>query len=131
VLRPSHTLKPLSGWRVPPGPGPTERGQASVTRIDAPWLPSVLLLHDSFGPYLQPFLAQRCRELRCLWQGWVPEAVVDRQRPDVVVMIKAERNLIYAPADDQRSLDRLTGAEFEAGLPVWSLADGPPPRVEG
>lgn len=56
-------------------------------------LPKVLVVHDSFGPALQPFLAEGARELRMIWDTALFETEVDRFGPDIVLQVYAERRL--------------------------------------
>lgn len=93
-----------------------------VTSIDDARLPSVLLVHDSFGPFLQPFLAEHCRKLRCTWQYAIPEDVVEREKPDIVVQMYVERDLMHEPLQLPTGIERVDRAAFDALRSVdWTL----------
>jgi len=84
-------------WRVEPGLAPSGFLQTSVATADDARAPSVYFLHDSYGPFIQPFLAQSCRRLRSSWQSFVDGTIVDVERPEVVLFLKAERMLARPP----------------------------------
>lgn len=131
-LRPFHYLRPSAGWAVDPGHVPSTPSDFGTTVGSNPALPSVLFLHDSYGPIIQPFLAQRTSRLRSQWESAVPEAVVDAERPDVVLMIRAERMLSLPPApDDLRDPPPYPGSDADSTR-TWSLTpEGPLPSVDG
>jgi SGNH hydrolase-like domain, acetyltransferase AlgX len=53
-------------------------------------LPKLVLFHDSFGPYLQPFLCYNFRE--CIFvNGRYSQEIVDKEKPDVVMVESVER----------------------------------------
>jgi hypothetical protein len=86
-------------------------------------LPRVLLLHDSFGPFLFPYLSERCSELLCLWDYSLPEDAVELLRPDAVIQIYTERNLVQAPVPMHTAV-RLLERGACAGLDEWIHVDG-------
>jgi alginate O-acetyltransferase complex protein AlgJ len=99
----------------------TDRGDR-VTSIDDARLPSVLLVHDSFGPFLQPHLAEHCRKLRCTWQYAIPEDVVEREKPDVVIQMYVERELANDPLPLPTGIERVERATFDRLPNVdWTL----------
>ncbi len=131
-LQPFHYLRPRGGWEVDPGDLPRSPLDVGTAVGTNPALPSVLFLHDSYGPFIQAFLAQRTSRWRSQWESGVPEAVVDAEHPDVVLMIRAERMLSMPPApDDMRDPPPEAGADADA-TQTWSLAaDRPLPSAEG
>jgi hypothetical protein len=89
-------------------------------------------LHDSYGPFMQPFLSQRFRRLRSSWQSFVDEAVVDLERPDVVILMRAERMLSQPPDIDYRTTGDWSNSTLTPELAAWRLAPGSvPPAIQG
>lgn len=78
-----------SAWRE----GPDGVREAVLT-VDDPSLPTAVVFHDSFMPALLPYLAQHFRRVRCVWHHW-HQAVVDAERPDVVLQLIVARNAVY------------------------------------
>lgn len=131
-LRPFHFIQPEHGWDADLGQIPSGPLGTGIADGRDPAAPSILFLHDSYGPFLHPFLAQRARRLRSQWQSWVPEDVVDVERPDVVLMVKAERMLSQPPEADKHTVARPLDAPAEPDAKVWSLVGAPEfPRIVG
>ena len=107
--------------------GLAERVVRASTHTNAQ-LPRVLVVHDSFGPALQPFLAEGARELRMLWDTALFETEVDRFKPDIVVQVYAERRLRQGDLPWVPAARAITLADY-AQLPVveWSAAQGAAP----
>jgi hypothetical protein len=57
----------------------------------------LLLVHDSFGDWLIPHLAERFQETTTLWGSGVPAEVLAETQPEVLVYERAERFLITPP----------------------------------
>jgi hypothetical protein len=70
------------------------------TEVDDPDLPRALVLHDSFGEALVPFLAEHFRRTRFIKQQTLSDDLLDRERPDVVIQELCERFLQGAPPGD-------------------------------
>jgi hypothetical protein len=81
-----------------------------MERSDA-GLPRAVMFHDSFGAHLIPYLSEHFRRIVYAWER--PDypvfdgALVERERPDVVIQQIVERKLaVYFPresiADDPR-----------------------------
>lgn len=88
---------------------------AELTVIDEPDLPTAVIFHDSYGPFLKPFLSQHFRRtvyirphVLIARKGSTPDRprtdveppkidwdIVEREKPDVVILIFAERFLIH------------------------------------
>ena len=81
-----------------------------VTEVADPALPTALVFHDSFAFALTRFLAEHFR--RAAWHLYRPfdPALVERERPDVVIDELAERSLV--------SLQRKRPGEGALALPV-------------
>lgn len=60
-------------------------------------LPAALVLRDSFSEALEPFLAESFRRLDLHWGVGLDEAYLTAHKPDVVLLICAERNLRADP----------------------------------
>jgi hypothetical protein len=74
---------------------------------DAPELPSAIVFHDSFGNYLIPYLSENFR--RVVWVrnvSFSPEAV-RLEKPDLVIVETAERNIKPAQARPETDRDTL------------------------
>jgi hypothetical protein len=82
--------------------------------VDDASLPRVLLLHDSFGTAIAPFLAEHCSELVC-WPGYAPdEDAIESMRPDVVIQLYTERIASSVPVPMHSELRLLTSDECAA-----------------
>jgi hypothetical protein len=62
-----------------------------------PALPSAVVLYDSFGLAVRPFLAEHFRRSLFLWRTTLEPDVLDRERPDLVIQEMCERFLQGAP----------------------------------
>jgi hypothetical protein len=96
-----------SSWRILPRPsartveesGPPGAGRVKVTQCDAPELPRVLFVHDSFGPSFETLLAESCSRLACRWSFGFDSADVEAEKPDVVLQLFVERVLVEQRPD--------------------------------
>lgn len=132
LLRPSFVLAPSHGWDVKPVGSPMRFGSSTISDHPDTTLPNVLFLHDSFGPFMHPFLLQRCSRLRSEWRTSVNEAVVELEQPDIVLMVKAERMLVYPPEPDIQGAGADVTWELGPASLRWSLRSAnPPPTVHG
>ncbi len=113
---------PTGGFEIAPSPLPYRFVEERVTERDDPALPRVVLLHDSFGPALQPFLAQHCERLRCIWSYSLSEALIAREGCDVVVILTVERSLEKPDMGIQTMARGVAVEEFLAsGTVLWTL----------
>ncbi len=113
---------PKSGFEVAPGALPYRFVEERLTERGDPSLPRVVLLHDSFGPALQPFLAQHCERLRCIWSYSLSEALIAREDCDVVVILTVERSLEKPDMGIQTMARGVALEEFLGGGEVlWTL----------
>ncbi|MEY4773582.1 MAG: hypothetical protein RIT40_617 [Planctomycetota bacterium] len=121
---PTHEWLPQAPHATSPSYGLAERVVRASTHTNAQ-LPKVLVVHDSFGPALQPFLAEGARELRMIWDTALFETEVDRFKPDIVVQVYAERRLRQADLPWVPAAQAVTMDDY-ARLPVveWSAARG-------
>jgi hypothetical protein len=67
-----------------------------------PGLPSAVVLHDSFGIAMRPFLAEHFRHSLHLWQRTLEADVLERERPDLVIQELGER-LLQGPPDAEEA----------------------------
>ena len=108
-------LEPRMPWRYRVAHAdvrPTRWGTRAATTLERedPGLPKAVMFHDSFGAYLDSFLAEHFRRIVLVWERTdIPvfeTARVDWERPDVVIQEIAELKLqLYWPdpvADDPR-----------------------------
>jgi alginate O-acetyltransferase complex protein AlgJ len=59
-------------------------------------LPKVLLIRDSFGKRLMPYLAERCCNMTCIWDAWhygLNEAIIKDAKPNFVIYLISESQL--------------------------------------
>ena len=88
-------------------------GLKRTGKIDPNWHPfarqcpaappvKAVVLRDSFATLLAPYLAEHFRRSVFLWQKTFDYAVIDRERPDVVIHEMGERQLRYLPPEDVR-----------------------------
>ena len=57
----------------------------------------VLVFHDSFGPYLERFIASSFYESRFVWSASVLIDLVKSYQPDLLIVEQVERFLVVAP----------------------------------
>jgi hypothetical protein len=94
LAEPIHAFEPAAGWSWT-----TNDAGSDLPRSTRAWTggdaagPSLVLIHDSFGPWLAPFLAQSAR--RVVASPSTPRAtsVIAHARPDVVLQVYTERVL--------------------------------------
>lgn len=80
--------------------GPQGVGRVRVSELEAQGLPRVMLMHDSFGLYVQKLLGELCSYLQGNWGESLDLREVQAKKPDVVVDLFVERMLNYAhPAE--------------------------------
>jgi hypothetical protein len=82
-----------------------------------------LVYRDSFGDYLQPFLSSAFSRTTWLWTRTIDLPLIERERPDVVIHVVAERFLAQLPYGDtlegngpRRSRSRERGEETGAAM---------------
>lgn len=93
----SWSIAPRGGPEGGTGLVPVRAGATTLGGSGREGGVSVHLDHDSHGPFLHPFLSASVRRLRASWATTFDESIVDAERPDVVVMLRAERLLSRAP----------------------------------
>lgn len=93
-----------------------------VTRGPDPTRPRLVLFHDSFGDRMRKLFARDFSECYFCWGGFDP-AIVERERPDVVIELRAERQLLLdRPAPIAVEGRDPLAKEFErASRVLWSL----------
>jgi hypothetical protein len=57
----------------------------------------LLVLHDSFGEWLIPPLAERFAATTAIWNASLSQAVLEQEHPDLILFERAERFLIVPP----------------------------------
>lgn len=84
----------------------------------------LLLLHDSFGPWLRAPLAERCARLLALWDE-LPLERIAAEAPRVVVELRSERRMRNLPVWLADPLVALAEADWQALAPLAPLPPGP------
>jgi hypothetical protein len=84
-----------------------ERLEVSKTRPsvvlaseDRPGAPRAIVYRDSFGDHVRPFLASAFSWSAWLWRPSIDVTLIEREHPDVVIQIVAERFLANIPTED-------------------------------
>ena len=95
-------LVPRHGWSArvvePATPDPYGEEGRLVTEIPGSTLPRAVVFRDSFGGRLIPFLSEHFSRVVYLWENDFDAAVVERERPDVVIQEYVDRHLVtYLP----------------------------------
>jgi hypothetical protein len=62
--------------------------------------PRAIVYRDSFGEHLRPFLGAAFSRSVWLWRPSIDITVIERERPDVVIQVVAERFLANIPTHD-------------------------------
>jgi alginate O-acetyltransferase complex protein AlgJ len=71
-----------------------------------PTAPSAVVYRDSFGDYLQPFLSSAFSRTTWLWTRTIDLPQLEREQPDVVLQVVAERFLAQIPYGDAFEAER-------------------------
>ena len=90
----------------------------SETQNDDPGLPTIYLLHDSFGQWIRAPLAEYAARTWTRWVYGVPLNEIAELRPDLVVQIVTERHLHEKPEPTERLAETLEAQAFAALRPV-------------
>lgn len=112
-------LFPQRNWDLEPidadGVRTTARTTAQLEHAerDDPRLPSVLVVHDSFGPWFLRQVAPACRRLDAVWAHSFPKETVAELRPEVVVQIYTERMLVWGIPPLSHDLELVSRAVFD------------------
>ena len=77
----------------PPGAAPTDYEGRLVTEIPGSPLPRALIIRDSFGARLTPFLSEHFSRAVYVWQNDFETDIVLQEHPDVVIQEIAGRHL--------------------------------------
>ncbi len=94
-----------------------------VVRGPDPTRPKLVLFHDSFGDRMRKLFARDFSECYFSWGTFEPE-IVERERPDVVIELRAERQvLLDRPAPIVRPGHDPLGREFEQSREVLFRLD--------
>ena len=101
---------------LPPFVSPTEP-RIVVEQADST-LPRALVLRDSFGAALVPFLAEHFRRTVFAWEDYpvFDVGLIERERPDVVIQEMVERKLSYPDVRGRVRLALAEAGQTEAAL---------------
>jgi hypothetical protein len=65
-----------------------------------PGLPRAVVYHDSFTNWIIPALSEHFRRIVYVWDYKIDQALLERERPDVVIQAIVERSLMWlSPLD--------------------------------
>jgi alginate O-acetyltransferase complex protein AlgJ len=107
------------------------KGSYVVLECDEAPPTKCVLFGDSYSPMLMRFLAESFRRLVFAHMPTVDYELVERERPDVVVSLLAERFLIEVPDDSKGvTVEDLARPKLEKGntrprLPLWDRRPSP------
>ena len=76
-----------------------KQGRSARTVSRDKTLPRGLVLHDSFGTQIRPFLSECFSEATFLWEYVFDPERIEADRPDVVVQLIVERALNFLPLE--------------------------------
>jgi len=111
------------------GSEPSGRGRIRIAEIDDPSLPRVLLLHDSFGLYVEGLLGELCSYLQGNWSASLDMQELARIDPDVVIDLHVERTLNHISPLEFLPIDaEHWRARFEASKEVLLAPDRTQPN---
>ena len=93
-------------WLETHGPLPLGSVALSVSEMDDPSLPRAVVLHDSFGDILQPFLAEHFARGVYSRQNRFAAELIERERPNIVLHEMVERSLMTDFSADPTEVTR-------------------------
>ncbi len=110
-----------------------EQPQHKASNQEGSGLPRAVFIHDSFGELLRPLLAQHFSRLVCLWTAAFDPALIERERPDVVIQLQVERVLAgVTPGESPLDTPARLAEEFErAATTVFDFRALPQPITRG
>ncbi|MBL8862502.1 MAG: hypothetical protein JNK02_10890 [Planctomycetes bacterium] len=89
-------VDPQQNW-VTTGEPRSERDVLVTSAHEPSGLPRAIVVHDSFGSYLRPVLPRVLARGVFLWQHEFPAERIASERPDLVLLVFAERFLMRPP----------------------------------
>jgi hypothetical protein len=98
-----------------------------ITQQDDKSLPRAVILHDSFGPFIEWHMAEQFSYLACIWENRRPLRDLRQHRPDIVIVMLVERSLNGLPASEiVPTLDDPWRAAFDGSKEtIWAPALAP------
>jgi hypothetical protein len=93
-------------WLTTDAALPTGSLGVVISVVDDPALPRAVMLHDSFGDALRPFLSEHFSRVFYSWQALFDPALIDREQPAVVLQEIVERALMEDFPDDPEKVTR-------------------------
>ncbi len=76
------------------------RPSVVLVNDERPQAPRAIVYRDSFGEHVRPFLGAAFSWSAWLWRPSIDVALIERERPDVVIQVVAERFLANIPTED-------------------------------
>jgi len=97
-LAPRHARPTAEVFPLPPGFAPHQITVA-MERDDAK-LPRAVMFRDSYATHLIPFLSEYFQRIVYVWRYHFDRALIERERPDVVIEEMVERRLMGSLSTD-------------------------------
>jgi hypothetical protein len=88
-----YPIEPQRAVRYPLNYALQPASPAYATEINDPRLPKAVIFHDSFAPYFAPYLSEHFERIVYIRAYVVDWEVIDREKPDVVILQFVERRL--------------------------------------
>jgi hypothetical protein len=111
-----------------------EKGEVVSASQPDETLPSLVLIHDSFGMWLVNFAAETVSRMSAIWEHGFRKDAIEAAQPDVVVQVYTERLLVWGLPELLPDAQILDASAFAALESVWGPLDfksGPTPPAEG
>lgn len=142
IRDPQTYLEPINPASIPTrqklnvsGPGVPEE-QAYVAYETPGKSLKVLFLRDSFGDRMAPLIATHCARLVCGPSRIFNTALIEKEKPDIVLLERAERYLALPPEETKGSvlaeveLTAIAEWDFsETSTNPWTFPGGDPVRI--
>lgn len=76
------------------------RPSVVLVNDERPQAPRAIVYRDSFGEHVRPFLGAAFSWSAWLWRPSIDVTLIERERPDVIIQVVAERFLAHVPTED-------------------------------
>jgi hypothetical protein len=90
------------------------RPSVVLVNDERPDAPRAIVYRDSFGEAVRPFLGAAFSWSAWLWRPSIDVTLIERERPDVVIQVIAERFLAHVPTEDVLGSEVLHEAQLAA-----------------
>ncbi len=99
------------------------KNELLASRMDDPSLPNVLFVHDSFGPWMLPFVTRSAARVNSVWTHHLPRELVERYRPHLVIQEVTERALTWGFGEVAPDVEHVSRAVFSSFQPLFGPVD--------